>query len=158
MLNLSCNNLSSEISTLYELFHVMVSQDLHNNNLTGKITLVGSLLNQGLMTFTENPFFCGVCPSQIPPKYYVLVFFNWFTRQTNDNIGFVILSLIFGVSLAIRIMFFFTMVYRKNLKCARYLRATIKMVGRGKGRCGEVKDNDESDHRCVRKDLKSGMI
>ncbi|CAJ1910095.1 unnamed protein product [Sphenostylis stenocarpa] len=58
-LNLSFNHFSGGIPASLAHLPVAVSLDLRNNNLTGKIPQVGSLLNQGPTAFSGNPGLCG---------------------------------------------------------------------------------------------------
>ncbi|CAI9779452.1 unnamed protein product [Fraxinus pennsylvanica] len=55
-LNLSFNEFSGEIPASFGIFPVKLSLDLRQNNLTGKIPEVGSLLNQGPTAFSGNPY------------------------------------------------------------------------------------------------------
>ncbi|XP_047340592.1 receptor protein kinase-like protein ZAR1 [Impatiens glandulifera] len=57
--NFSYNHFTGEVPSSYGLLPLMVILDLRNNNLTGKIPLVGSLLNQGPTSFSGNPYLCG---------------------------------------------------------------------------------------------------
>lgn len=58
-LNLSCNKFSGEIPASFGGLPVTLSLDLRQNNLSGKIPQVGSLLNQGPTAFSGNPYLCG---------------------------------------------------------------------------------------------------
>ncbi|ESW34272.1 hypothetical protein PHAVU_001G138500 [Phaseolus vulgaris] len=74
-LNLSFNLFSGGIPATLSNLPVAVSLDLRNNNLTGKIPQVGSLLNQGPTAFSGNPGLCGfplqtACPEAQKPGIF----------------------------------------------------------------------------------------
>lgn len=58
-LNLSHNRFSGGVPASLGDLPVAVSLDLRDNNLTGEIPQVGSLLNQGPTAFSGNPGLCG---------------------------------------------------------------------------------------------------
>ncbi|CAK9181602.1 unnamed protein product [Ilex paraguariensis] len=125
-LNLSYNIFSGEVPASYGRFPVMVSLDLQHNNLTGKIPLVGSLLNQGPTAFSGNPNLCGFplqtqCPgpeAQNPRSIFTNPenpsLPNGFVERGNVRNGSVTVSLISSVSVVIGIVFVSVWVIRKK--------------------------------------------
>ncbi|PWA61880.1 leucine-rich repeat protein kinase family protein [Artemisia annua] len=129
--NLSWNMFSGEIPVSYGLFPVMVSLDLRYNNLTGKVPLVGSLLNQGPTAFAGNPYLCGfplqtqcsdpeaqnprgVLTNPDAPKDLGLEP----GQHGSGGSGSVMVGLISGVSVVIGVVIFSMWVYRKRWKAA----------------------------------------
>lgn len=126
---MSYNRFSGQVPASYGLFPVTISLDLRNNNLTGKIPQVGSLLNQGPTAFTGNPALCGF-PLQTlcaepesqnssrglsnPEKPLDPNVPNGFIEKEKVRNGSVSVPLISGVSVVIGVVFVSMWVYRKK--------------------------------------------